>query len=98
MKRKEFIGSVAAAVLQRVNHLSVGQWFRLGSSIAASLARGDILVNSSLPDEQALLRAAGADGAMSLASSDFLYVVDTNLSYNKINPFVDFGTRNSVRI
>jgi hypothetical protein len=48
--------------------------------------------------EQALARAIGADGSLNRTSGDFLYVVDSNLSYNKINRYVHLRTGYRVRI
>jgi hypothetical protein len=62
------------------------------------VAHRDILLNFEDPSEQALVRSVGASGEMSQTTSDFLYVVDTNLSYNKINPYVHLRTYYAVRI
>jgi hypothetical protein len=87
-ERKQFIAIVAKHVFSLLQTLPLHRLIRLGSSIASGIAHRDILVNMSAPREQALLRSAGASGEINSTTSDYLYVVDTNLSYNKINPYV----------
>jgi Protein of unknown function (DUF4012) len=95
---KQFIGIVASRVLQHLGALSPAQWLRLGQSISSGVAHGDILINLRGPRAQALVRSAGASGEVSRATSDFLSVVDTNLSYNKINPYVHLSVGYDARI
>ena len=98
LRGKQFIGIVAGHILQRLNSLSPGAWIRLGQAVASAMSHGDLLVNFRDPSRQALIQAAGAAHAVTPVTGDYLYVVDTNLSYNKINPFVHLETRYVVRI
>lgn len=87
-ERKQFIDVLGRYLLTRVSALPPSGWMRLGQSLSEAVSHGDLLLNFTNPREQALARTIGAAGAMNTASADFLYVVDTNLSYNKLNPYV----------
>jgi len=97
-QRKQFIAIVAQHVFSLLRTMSPGRLFRLTSSISSGIAHRDILVNFSAPQEQALARLAGASGEINPTISDYLYVVDTNLSYNKINPYVHFSGTYEVHV
>jgi Protein of unknown function (DUF4012) len=98
IRGKQFIGIVAAHILHRLTSLSPSAWVRLGEAVASAVAHGDMLVNFRDPARQSLIQAAGASHAVTPGSGDYLYLVDTNLSYNKINPFVHLQTSYDVRI
>ena len=85
---KQFIQIVARRLFARLESLSPATWIRLGQTIGSAVRNRDLLVNFADPREQSLVRLSGADGAINRTSSDYLYVVDTNLSYNKINPYI----------
>ena len=98
LQAKQFIGIIAQHLLDRLETLSPAQWVRVAQGLAAGAEQGDILLNFEDPQEQQLVQAAGVSGAMNPASWDFLEVVDTNLSYNKLNPYVHLQVRYQVRI
>ncbi len=97
-RRKQFIRIVSARILKAIPKLSLAQWVKLGHVLGGAIARGDILMHFHNPQEQALVRQIGADGAVSPTLSDYLYVVDSNLSYNKLNPWVHLSVRQDVRV
>jgi Protein of unknown function (DUF4012) len=97
-QRKQFIGIVARHVLQRVETLSVRTLIDLGQAVGTSVAHGDMLLNFRDPSLQSLIRKAGASHAVTPRHGDYLYVVNTNLSYNKINQFVHLTSAYDVRI
>lgn len=96
--RKQFILIVARHVLARLGTLAPAQWLRLGGAVGTGISHGDILLYFPNRPEEALVRAAGASGAINRTTSDYLYVVDTNLSYNKISPYVQVRSRYQVGI
>ncbi|HEX6509106.1 MAG TPA: DUF4012 domain-containing protein [Chloroflexota bacterium] len=96
--KKQFIGIVARHVLQRLTSLPAHAWIQLGNAVATASEHGDMLLNFRDQAQQALLRAAGASHAISPRRGDYLYVVNTNLSYNKISKFVHLRTAYTVRI
>lgn len=98
IRGKQFIGIVAGHFLRRLTSLSPGAWVRLGQAVASAVAHGDLLVNFRDPTRQSLIQGAGASYTVAPGTGDYLYLVDTNLSYNKINPFVHLQTSYDVRI
>jgi hypothetical protein len=96
--RKQFIGIVARHVLQRVQTLSVRTLIDLGQAVGTSVAHGDMLLNFRDRSLQSLIRQAGASHELTPRRGDYLYVVNTNLSYNKINPFVHLTSAYDVRV
>lgn len=98
LRKKQFVQIVARHVFSRLQRLSVDRLVALGNHLATAFRQRAILVNFRDPRLQALARAAGADGSIDPTRADYLYVVDTNLSYNKINPWVHVRWRYRVRI
>ena len=70
----------------------------LGQAIGEAVSEKGILVNFANRPAQALADATNASGRINPTTHDYLYVVDTNLSYNKINPYVRIGYRDAVTI
>jgi Protein of unknown function (DUF4012) len=86
--RKQFFGHVFTALLQRIQSLPLQRWPALGTALAAASARRDIMVYDRRPQVQSAITESGADGSLRAVAGDFLSVVDTNWSYNKLNPYV----------
>jgi hypothetical protein len=95
---KQFIGIVGTHLISRIQTLDVRGWLKLASSLDGAVKSGDLLIH--FPDAQGrqLARLLGADGAMSRTPGDYLYVVDSNLSYNKINQYIHETVRDDVTI
>ncbi len=88
---KPFAAAAYAAVFARLLALP-----SLGGSAALDLARGgirarDLQLYANDPAVERAIAAVGAGGPMSPTRGDYLYVVDTNTSANKINPLVRQG-------
>jgi hypothetical protein len=60
----------------------------LGKTIIDLLDRGQLLVYLDEPDAQAALVAGGWDGSVNPGSSDYLYLVDSNVGFNKVDSIV----------
>lgn len=88
VQKKQFIAIVANRLLARLHALSVHQLLQLARVLPGMIARRDLLLNFQNRDAQSLVIAAGADGRINPTTADYLGVVDTNLSYNKVNPYV----------
>lgn len=86
--RKQFIPIVATHVLGQLNSLTPADLVRLAESMSDAVAQRDVLINFTDPTLQALVRSAGADGRVNPTTGDYLNVVDSNISYNKINRYV----------
>jgi hypothetical protein len=96
--RKQFLGDVARAVISRLNTLSFAKLQLLGLRLQDAIRRGDLLLYFPNHQVEELVRRIGADGSIAPTTSDYLYVVDTNLSYNKINPWVRMSRNYTVTI
>jgi hypothetical protein len=86
--RKQFIKIVASHIFSRLNHASLSDMVRLAQDLGDAVTRRDIQINSTDPRLQALITALGADGHIDATTADYLSIVDSNLSYNKVNPYV----------
>lgn len=87
-ERKQFIGIVTRRVLNAVRSLSARQLLELAVNMGTAMARGDLLLYFSTSSEERLLHHLHADGSIASTRTDYLDVVDTNLSFNKLNPYV----------
>lgn len=86
--RKQFLGAVMTALIDRLQTLPPSRWPALGSALAQAVARRDILLYDRRPAVESAIWAAGADGSLRAGPGDYLSIVDDNRSYNKINPYV----------
>lgn len=96
--RKEFIAVVGSHLVTRIQSLDLQGWLRLSAGLEDAAVRGDLLINLPGTHEHQLVRLLGTAGAISSTTSDYLYVVQTNLSYNKINPYIHTSIRYAVTI
>jgi Protein of unknown function (DUF4012) len=96
--RKQFIGLVARQVVQRIGSLTPKSLIALGQAVGTAVEHGDVLLNFRNPRLQSLVQGAGASHAVTPGRGDYLFVVDTNLSYNKINPYVHMQSAYTVRV
>ena len=92
-KRKDFMGEIARALLERVQAAPEEiDWESLGRVLAGLLEEKHLLCY--FPHDKAiarLLAERGWDGALRPTDGDFLMVVDSNVGYNKVNPKVQEG-------
>ncbi len=95
---KQFIQIMAHHMIQRLNTLSPSRWVQLFQSLTSAVATRDVQLSLTSPNEQQLVHQMGADGMVRPTTSDYLYMVDSNMSYNKINPYVRIQQSYQVRI
>jgi hypothetical protein len=86
------------ALMRRAQSLPLQQWPALGLALRDEVARGNILLYDRRSDEESAIHDFGADGSMLPTIGDYLYVVDDNRSYNKLNPYVHERATYDVRI
>jgi hypothetical protein len=86
--RKQFFAEVIAALLQRVRSLPLDRFPALAAALSEETARRDIQLYDTRPGIQSAIAFMGADGGLPPAPGDFLAIVDDNLSYNKLNPYI----------
>jgi PAS domain-containing protein len=88
--RKDFMGSLAGAVMSRVQTgLTAAQASRLASAALETLDRRDLLIYLKSPQAQRVLAQRKWDGALVRATGDFVMVVDANMGFNKVNPKIE---------
>lgn len=96
-QRKQFMGILAQAVMQRLLG-DVGDLdpMKLVENLPRLLSERHALFY--IPEAQAMLRQARWDGAMVSAPGDYLFVVDSNVGFNKVNPLVEQSILYTVRL
>jgi hypothetical protein len=86
--RKHFFFAVLQALLERSQHLPLSRLPSVLSTLQGMIGRGELLLYDRDPTVESAIRAVGADGRLNPGSGDYLYIVDDNRSYNKLNPYV----------
>jgi hypothetical protein len=87
--RKDFLGALAQAVLERVRQQpETVNWFGLGQALWHMLEERHLLIYMEEPVAASWLHEQGWDGALRPADGDYLMAVDANLGFNKVNPHV----------
>lgn len=87
LHRKDFMGDLAAAALAK---LEAGQvdFGTLAWALKSSLDEKHLLVALNDPASTATLAQAAWDGALHPGTGDYLFVTDTNVGWNKVNPLL----------
>jgi len=90
LRRKDFMGDIASALLERLSTPEDLDPVELGWAVKKALDEKHVLAYLQDPDAAALLRNQGWDGALPQPSSEqgFLMVVDSNVGFNKVDPNV----------
>jgi len=98
-QRKDFMGTVAQAMLDRAlddpGSLNLRQ---AAMALERALREKHLLVYLHDPQMARFLADHGWDGAMSRAGGDFLVVVDSNVGFNKVNPLIEEQIAYHVRL
>jgi hypothetical protein len=87
-QRKQFIGIVAQHLFARLHALSPETILRLARDLGHAIRTRDLLINFTDAQDQRLVQRIGAAGGVNPTGADYLDVVDSNISYNKINAYV----------
>lgn len=95
-QKKDFLGSVAKALLERLKKASSGETLKLGHVFEDALNQRDIQVFFHNPQTQSVFAGLRWSGAVLAPKeclvdnclSDFVYIVDSNLGVNKGNYFL----------
>jgi len=90
LRRKDFMGDIASALLERLSAPEGLDLVELGWAVRKALDEKHVLVYLEDPEAAAILRHQDWDGALlqPSADQDFLMVVDTNVGFNKVDPNV----------
>ena len=86
--RKDFMGLLLQAMQNKVESGKDVDLGRLVTALMRTLDEKHVLVHVDDSEASDLLQAAGWSGAILPGEQDFLLVVDTNMGFNKSNPFI----------
>jgi hypothetical protein len=87
--RKDFMGVTLNAAARRLEQgMTQDDLLKLGRAVVQALDERHLLVLLEDEETSTWLSEVGWDGAMRAAEGDYLYVVDTNMGFNKVNALV----------
>ena len=87
--RKEFMGQLAAAILQRIeDEPDSVDWMQVGKALYQALEGRHLLLYVDHAQVANVLLRLGWDGALRESDGDYLMIVDANLGFSKVNPLV----------
>jgi hypothetical protein len=88
-QRKQYVSNLVAAMRRKLeNDTRSIDMVQLGKAVLQALDEKHILIYLHPPLGNGLTSLAGWDGAITPANSDYLYVVDTNMGWNKANAVI----------
>lgn len=87
-KSQRFLADLFRAILDHLSGLSAPGLVRLANGFHQAIAAQNILMYDRDPAVEQAIQAVGAAGGIGPSRHDSLLVVDDNLSYNKINPYI----------
>jgi hypothetical protein len=89
LNRKEFIGQLAFAILERieVDPHSVS-WMQVAKGLYQALNERHLLIFVQDVETERALAQVGWDGSLREISGDYLMVVDANVGFGKVNPLI----------
>jgi hypothetical protein len=89
-KRKLFMGELGKVIIARFFALSDQKTLVSLALTAVDLVKsGHLLIYVNQPDFSAMLAAAHLDGSISPADGDYLYLVDSNIGFNKVDTVIN---------
>lgn len=97
LHRKDFMGDLAATARDKVEAGDV-DFGSLLWALKSSLDEKHVLVSLDNPEAKTILSEMGWDGAIRPGDQDYLFVVDSNVGWNKVNPLVDRQTTYRVEL
>jgi hypothetical protein len=88
LHRKDFMTDLAQAILDRFQKVGEIPWVELGKSIKVALDERHIQIQIDDPIISTILSEQNWDGAIRANSRDFLFVVDSNIGFSKVNAVI----------
>jgi hypothetical protein len=89
-KRKQFMGELGKVILAKFFALSDQKALANLAVIAVDLIKsGHLLIYVNQPEMSAVLASAHLDGSISPSNADFLYLVDSNIGFNKVDTVIN---------
>lgn len=87
LHRKDFMGDLAAAARAKLESGQV-DFGKLAWALKSALDEKHLLIALNDPTSMATLAQAAWDGALHPGDDDYLFVTDTNVGWNKVNPLL----------
>jgi len=87
-QRKNFIGELSGSIMAKVKSSSASSLLTLGRAAARALDARHILIQLDDPLMTKVLARRGWDGAVRVPEGDYLFVVNSNIGFNKVNAAV----------
>src|SRR4030042_1618071 len=90
LHRKDFMQLLGGVILEKA--LSPGnqeQLLNLGKTLVELLDQSQILVYFNNPTGQEALKVGGWDGALHPEENDYLYLIDSNVGFNKVDSVIE---------
>lgn len=87
--RKEFIGDIADAILDKLMDGRNNNWRALAVALTRALEERHLLLQFDDPALASLLAERGWDNAVRPGGGDFLMTTDTNIGFNKTNALME---------
>lgn len=89
-QRKDFLPVLASAVLDKVQGgMSAGEAAGLARAVLHAIAGRHLQAYAIDPALQGAIERMGGSGAVALAPGDYLFVVDSNVGFNKVNAKIE---------
>jgi hypothetical protein len=83
-----FSRNLAQRLIAAAEQLEPDRLMDLGWALHAASVRRDLMVSSFEPQLAALARTYAVDGALLGGRTDYVYLVEQNVSYGKLSPFI----------
>lgn len=95
--RKGFVSDLASAIRKRVEESPREvEWAKFGQTLLGTLEQRRAQIWLANPEAQALIQQQGWAGAIRQTEADYLFVVDTNMGFNKVNAIAQTSLRYQV--
>ncbi len=98
VEQSSLINELSLALINETGKVSLGRAVKLAHYFQTAAVRHDILIASFDPPTAAGLFKLGIYGALKGQNDDYFYLVESNVSYNKLSPFIEQDLRYEVQL
>jgi hypothetical protein len=89
VNRKNFMGELGKAMVSRFMETSdQKKMVAVALTLADLIQQGHLLVYVDRTEIQSVLKSSGMDGSMNSGPGDYLYLIDSNIGFNKVDPVI----------
>ena len=96
--QSKLVEEMALVFIFLTQDLSADRLLQLAQYFPEATARRDLLIASFDPPVAAMLNQLSVDGALGGLEDDYFYLVESNVSYNKLSPFIRFDMQYEVEL